>query len=164
MAKIPQIPQHDYARALEALRVRAEIGHRDRGDTEDSFIKVSDLVAAGVVRVDALGRLQLPAPVWTPPIFENSWVNVGSGNNPAGYYKDALNRVHLRGYIMSGTVGNAAFTLPAGFRPEAAVISGVLSNGAIGRVDVNASGTVVPASPSNNASVSLENISFVAHQ
>ena len=58
------------------------------------------------------------------PAFQNSWVNYGEsapyGTYPnAGFYKDPSGRVHLRGVVKSGSVGNyAIFTLPAGYRPS----------------------------------------------
>jgi hypothetical protein len=53
------------------------------------------------------------------PAFANSWVNYAAAGYPnASYYKDALGNVHLRGMIKSGTMQQAAFTLPAGYRPE----------------------------------------------
>lgn len=95
------------------------------------------------------------------PAFTNAWVNYDSGWMPAGFWRDPFGMVHLRGLIKNGTVGSAAFTLPPGFRPSAgAETFPSISNGAIGRVDVSTDGTVTPASPSNNAYVSLSGISF----
>lgn len=94
------------------------------------------------------------------PAFANSWVNYGSGWQVAGFWRDPLGIVHLRGLIKSGTVGSAAFTLPPGFRPPLAETFAVLSNGALGRVDVASDGTVTPMTPSNNTYVSLSGIQF----
>ena len=94
------------------------------------------------------------------PAFENSWVNYGSGFESAGFYKDPFGRVHLKGLVKTGTVGVAMFTLPSGYRPSATVLFSVHSNGAEGRVDINSSGAVIAVSPSNNAYVSLDGISF----
>jgi hypothetical protein len=55
-------------------------------------------------------------PQWVEPALENSWKTV-AGTTPAGYTKDALGFVHLRGRIESGVSGKQAFLLPAGFRP-----------------------------------------------
>lgn len=94
------------------------------------------------------------------PAFANSWVNYGSGWREAGFWKDPLGVIHLRGLIKSGTVGNAAFTLPPGFRPTLAETYAVISNGAVGRLSVYTDGTVIPETPSNNTYVSLSGISF----
>ncbi len=51
------------------------------------------------------------------PAFQNSWVNYGSSNEEAGYYKDALNRAFLCGLVKSGTSGSIVFTLPGSYRP-----------------------------------------------
>jgi hypothetical protein len=157
----PAIPNS--GRTVDALRESMQIADRARGNVLDSFVRVADLVDSGAVRVDQLGRLQLPAPAFTPPDFLNSWVNFDTGFSPAGYYKDAFNRIHLRGLIKNGTVGSPAFNLPAGFRPEATILYGTISNSLIGRVDVTPNGDVTPIAPSNNAWVSLEGLSFVAH-
>lgn len=97
------------------------------------------------------------------PAYQNSWTLYGAPYSKAAYLKDPMGFVHLLGVIKGGTVGSAAFTLPPGYRP--AVDPGpfaVVSNGVFGRVDVMSDGTVVPQSPSNNTSVSLENIVFKA--
>lgn len=95
--------------------------------------------------------------------FTNAWVNWGSPNFPAGYWKDPFGFVHLQGVIKSGVVGDAAFVLPPGFWPAyTAGPFAVLSNGGVGRVDVGADGAVTPMSPSSNVYVSLDGITFKA--
>lgn len=94
------------------------------------------------------------------PGFLNSWVNFDGGWGPAAFWRDPLGIVHLRGLIKSGTVGQPAFNLPPGFRPAVNETFSVLSNGALGRVDVLTDGSVSPMSPSNNAYVSLSGITF----
>lgn len=93
------------------------------------------------------------------PAFANSWVNFGTTDAPAAFWRDPMGWVHLRGLIKSGTIGNVAFTLPPGFRPPLREVFAVLSNGAIGRVDVQADGQVIPAA-GNNTYVSLAGIHF----
>lgn len=95
--------------------------------------------------------------------FVNSWANYGAPYSKAGYFKDPIGWVRLMGVIKTGTVGQPAFQLPPGYRP--AVAPGpfaAVSNGVFGRVDVGTDGTVTPMSPSSNASVSLEGITFKA--
>lgn len=95
------------------------------------------------------------------PAYENGWVNWGAPYFDAGYWKDPLGFVHLRGTIKSGTVGNPAVVLPPGIRPSrTAGPFIVLSNGAVGRVDVGSDGTVTPQSPSSNVYVVLDGIYF----
>lgn len=94
------------------------------------------------------------------PAFQNSWVNFGGSSDVAGYWKDPLGFVVLKGVVKSGTVGSAAWTLPPGYRPVAKREFGTISNGAIGYVVVNTDGTVVPTTPSSNTSVMLDGIRF----
>lgn len=96
------------------------------------------------------------------PAFTNAWVNFGAPYFNASYWKDPLGFIHLRGRIKTGTVGNAAFTLPPGYRPAATVGFAVLSNSTIGGLHVEADGEVIPVTPSNNASVSLDGCYFKA--
>jgi hypothetical protein len=94
------------------------------------------------------------------PAFAHSWVNYGGGAAPAGFWKDAFEIIHLQGLIKSGTTGQSAFTLPPGFRSASQHVFDVISNGALGRVDVNSDGTVTPTTLCNNTYVSLDGICF----
>jgi hypothetical protein len=53
------------------------------------------------------------------PQFQNNWHNFGGNSSKAGFFKDALGIVHLKGTLSgpSGTSGATAFTLPEGYRP-----------------------------------------------
>jgi hypothetical protein len=86
---------------------------------------------------------------WTTPTFTNSWVNFGSGNLNAGYMKDHLGIVHLRGKVSSGTMGLTAFTLPVGYRPSSVAHFACASAGAFGEIGINSSGNVIPTVGSN---------------
>lgn len=100
---------------------------------------------------------------WTPvTAFTNSWVDfAGGGFSQTGYYKDTNGIVRLRGSIKSGTVGTAAFLLPAGFRPAGDSNFACVSNNLFGFVIVNAGGAVIVQAGSNSY-VSLDGISFRA--
>jgi len=126
---------------------------------------------------------QVSGPVaWIAPTFTNSWVNYGSGFQSAGY-RIVGDMVQLRGLIKSGTLGLAAFTLPAGYRPTAnLLLSGVISvhaaqatsaasagtahthtfgvNDYGGRVDIGTTGSVTINSNGANGFVSLDGMSF----
>jgi len=99
------------------------------------------------------------------PAFQNSWVNFGGTTEVCSYWKDLSGTVHLQGLCKSGTVATGAtgtiFTLPVTYRPTLAMTFVVISNGAIGRVDVNPDGTVV-AYAGNNTYFSLCGLSFRA--
>lgn len=56
---------------------------------------------------------------YTAPSLINAWANFGSGFSPAGYLKDPMGFVHLRGHVGGGVSGTVAFVLPPGFRPVA---------------------------------------------
>lgn len=60
--------------------------------------------------------LQQTYPSFTAATLQGSWVNFGSPQMTAGYYKDALGFVHLRGTIKGGAAGSNIMTLPAGCR------------------------------------------------
>lgn len=98
---------------------------------------------------------------WTAPTLQNSWANVGGGYSIAGYYKDTLGRVHLRGYIGSGTYadGTLLFTLPAGYRPTYAMILNSTTNKTHSEVRVFTDGTV-KIYGAGSAYLSMDGLSF----
>lgn len=96
---------------------------------------------------------------WQNPGLENSWAN-RSGGNPAGYYKDTTGRVHLRGYLDSGTASNRAFRLPAGYRPPNHEFFAGATSGGVVQIEVGDEGEVVPGSYTTY--ISLDGISFRA--
>lgn len=98
------------------------------------------------------------------PAFTGTWVNFGSNWQNAGFYKDPLGFVHLRGMIKSGTIATSAFTLPPGHRPTVSEKFAVATGSAVGNVtagslDVLTDGTVVPAAGLTGY-VSLSGIRF----
>lgn len=99
------------------------------------------------------------------PAFANAWVNFGSTNETAAYYKDGVGVVRLKGVIKSGTVGSNCFTLPTGYRPAADIIFAVASfdgtNWIVGVLKVLSGGGVRPMAGSNNT-FSLSGVSFRA--
>lgn len=95
------------------------------------------------------------------PAFLNGWVNFGGGYNPAGYFKDQLGFVHLRGMISTGTLNTPAFNLPAGFRPANRNIFGAMANFAFAVAFVDPNGDVNPFQGSS-AFFTLDGITFQA--
>lgn len=97
------------------------------------------------------------------PAFQNGWVNYDSTHNSAAFWKDSNGVVHLKGLVKSGTISTTLpiFTLPAGYRPAKKEIIVTISNGALGRVNVESDGDVVPET-GNNAWFSLDGVSFRA--
>lgn len=99
---------------------------------------------------------------WIVPAFMNSWTNYETTYNPAGYFKDSLGIVHLRGLVKNGTNNTTIFTLPAGYRPSNRELQAVQTSlNTIGRVDIFADGQVTVVSGSNGW-VSLDGITFRA--
>lgn len=94
------------------------------------------------------------------PAFQNSWVNYDTTTfYGLRYWKDPMDIVHIEGLIKLGTIGTTIFTLPAGYRPTNGHLFVVISNGAIGRVDIAPTGNVV-ATAGNNTYLSLSGINF----
>lgn len=127
----------------------------------DPFRNLTERVIDLTRRVAKIERTGLPAVEdWTDVTsFTGGWVNYGGAYGDAGYCVDLFGWVHLRGLIKSGTVTSAAFTLPAGYRPDARVVLSAVSNGAFGQVDVTTAGDVIPMVGSST-SFSLDGVSF----
>ena len=103
-----------------------------------------------------------PQEVWIAPTPLNSWADFGAGYAPAGYFKDTLGIVHLRGLIKNGSPSTSTmFTLPAGSRPEYLTILAIVSNDALGELRIETNGNV-SISVGNAAWVSLDGITFRA--
>jgi hypothetical protein len=88
------------------------------------------------------------------PAFTNSWVNTDA-NRPARFRKYPDGRVRLSGVIQGGASGSIAFTLPAGYRPNAPTTSSVFAvvagaTGQTAQVAVYFDGRVIPTSGSGN--------------
>jgi hypothetical protein len=90
----------------------------------------------------------------SPGEFKNRWVNWKDSAEeyaPAGYFRDSLGVVHLRGVVQDGIVGwgtGVIFTLPAGYRPEYRSVHTVMSSpGEFGQLEVATNGDVVAAFP-----------------
>lgn len=100
---------------------------------------------------------------WQVPTFTNSWINYDTTVfQAAGYMKDSLGFVHLRGLVKNGTVSSAIFTLPAGYRPLKQLLFSAVINGSAGRIDIMPSGVVIPSIIASNAYVQLDGFSFIA--
>lgn len=100
---------------------------------------------------------------WTAPTFQNSWVNYSGSTT--GYRKDENNIVHLRGTVRDGTVSQAAFTLPAGYRPSQTLVFACSNiNGQTDLVcQVLSDGRVFISAAGSNG-ISLDSISFAVGQ
>jgi len=115
-----------------------------------------------------------------PPFANGSpdqtlWANWGGGTNTAGFYKDSVGQVHLKGLVKAlfglelGTCDTPPyeyiFQLPTGYRPAATEINPALHNDTLARIDVLSTGWVAicqPADREQNDFFSLDGISFRA--
>lgn len=98
---------------------------------------------------------------WIAPSLLNGMSNLGSGYMTAGYYKDAMGMVHLRGFLSGGSDGKTLFTLPSGYRPSSRETCICWSNHSVGnaRIDIDIYGNVIAVSAGNW--ISLEGIYFM---
>jgi hypothetical protein len=126
----------------------------------------SDLAIGGDLTVSTAGST-IAQEAWTAPTLAGTWSNYGGLYQDAGYMKDSLGFIHLRGLLKAGGAGDTIFTLPAGYRPSAKLIFSVqVSDGGSyvhGRVDVDTDGTVdliVPSTVASGDWVSLDGINF----
>lgn len=136
-----------------------------RKDVDRNTQNLSDLSE----RVSAveLGKASKGLPPWIAPTLLNGWLNYGNGYNNAGYYKDDLGIVHLRGLIKSGTLAQIVFYLPVGYRPLTTnMIGSISSNGTndiATRLEIRNDGSVYPM-VGGSAFFSLDGITFRAEQ
>jgi hypothetical protein len=100
---------------------------------------------------------------FTNATLQNDWHNFGTIYAPAGYAKDSLGVVHLRGGIFAGTSGTTAFILPSGMRPSHHLDLPVFtSGGEVGYVAISAGGQIRPIGAYANSFTSLDGVSFAA--
>jgi hypothetical protein len=88
---------------------------------------------------------------WTTLPYAANWADIGSGIQAACYSKDSLGIVRLLGTAkwQQGITpaGQILCTLPTGHRPPANVMCVSLGTNGVQRVDVNATGQVIPQAP-----------------
>lgn len=102
---------------------------------------------------------------FTNASLKNSWVNFGSLEGPAGYAKDSLGVVHLRGLIVGGSSDTTAFALPKSMRPKHYLYLPIyVSNHTVGTMEIHPDGSVVPVATNAKLGSSLDGVSFVAGQ
>jgi hypothetical protein len=151
------------------------VQHNIPGDGKEVFrIKGNGNVGIGTntptAKLEVQGGItKLQQEEWQTPTFQNNWVNYENTYALAGYFKDSLGIVHLRGLVRSGTNNSTIFTLPFGYRPvnrelHAAATYGKINNvdsSTFARVDILADGQVVVVTGSSGW-LSLDGITFRA--
>jgi hypothetical protein len=104
----------------------------------------------------------IPQEGWQSVAFLNNWHNYGFGWNDAGYYKDDMGIVHLKGLVAGGLANTTIFALPAGYRPSAQQLFVCSTNPNVaGRVDVTTAGGVTVVR-GDSGWVSLDGLTFRA--
>ena len=101
---------------------------------------------------------------WRGVNFHNGWVNYDNTYNHAGFFKDSLGIVHLKGLVRSGAIGwgKVIFQLPAGYRPAARCLFACCTNpDTIGRIDIETNGYIY-ATKGDNGWISLDGLTFRA--
>lgn len=108
--------------------------------------------------------IRVPQVAWRTPTMTNSWVVYDANYDSPQYRIDETGRVLLKGMIKSGSRDTAAFTLPAGYRPAKIKTFPVISNNALGRIDIETDGDVIAAKDliGSNTWLSLEGVGFFA--
>ena len=110
------------------------------------------------------------APAWRATDLLNGWTNLNATNAafpPLGYHKDALGYVHLRGYLVAGTLNVSCAVLPPMYRPAFRLtFPGYVFNGAstTGDIEVREDGNIVLLVPALTTNVALDSITFLAEQ
>jgi hypothetical protein len=107
----------------------------------------------------------LSSNTYIPVVFQNAWINYGNNYAPAGYVKDKLGFVTIKGMIFNGIMPGAAFVLPAGYRPSELTRFAVQAhNGTavvVAGVEISPTGNVTVAY-GGNTWVILSGIRFLA--
>lgn len=160
--------------AAEA-RIRIEYIGNTGGTFTETFATGSEANALNEYRyglntvngINYIPNLQITDSVpWILATLQNSWTSFGVGNPAASYRKLPDGTIEFKGLIKKATTPGASetlFTLPVGYRISESRVFGVISNGALGRVDMSSNGGVALTTGSN-IWLSLEGIRFVAEQ
>ncbi len=87
------------------------------GQTQDNVSTQLQPIAKALSATPIMGA---PPPDWIKPDLANGYSNTAGGFDVAGYHKDALGYVHIKGSLthVAGTAAaTTAFTLPKSYRP-----------------------------------------------
>lgn len=119
----------------------------------------TDLIVGGKLNVKSMGTF-LRQENWEKPDFKSNWENYSAEYNQAGYFKDSMGIVHLRGLVKSGS--GVIFNLPSGYRPRYRQLHAVCTYpNAIGRLDILFDGKV-KMQAGDKRWISLDGVTFRA--
>ena len=135
----------------------------DQAASATAAVHAASATTAGhAASADTLSASEAWHEVGTPgePAFWNGWVNF-PGSNSAGFYKDRLGYVHLKGFVRFGAVPGNVFVLPAGYRPAKQLILPTVADHAFASVLIGQGGQV-STQVGSNVWFSLDGIVFPA--
>ena len=100
---------------------------------------------------------------WITPTLLSDWVNYDAVNESvAGYYKDAMGVVHLKGTLKGGVGSGTIWNLPAGYRPSERQWFATSINSSFSYVAVYTNGNIIPLAAGGTGRTILNGISFRA--
>jgi hypothetical protein len=109
-----------------------------------------------VRRIEKLERRPLKTEDFIAPTLAGTWVNFGAPQQVAGYAKDPLGFVWIRGCVKNGgLIPSNIFTLPTGYRPPNDLEFPIDSAGGFGLLRIVAATGVVSIQAGAQASVWL---------
>lgn len=139
------------------------------GDNHVFYAGASASSSNELMRIKGGGNVTIAGVIETEnmiaPTLLNGFFNTGSGNATAGYYKDKMGRVHLKGLVEHAADPHllTVFNLPAGYRPTSGQqIFVTLSDSTVCQINIEADGDVVVVGGVIGGWVSLSGISFKA--
>lgn len=152
-SSLPASDVYTWAKAaVKPSYTKTEVGLSNVDNTADSAKPVSTAQATAIAL-----KADIAQAAWTTPTLAGAWANLGAPYETAGYIKDTLGFVHLKGLVASGS--GTIFTLAAGYRPANTKIFPTIANGTLGDIRINSAGEVLLYSGSSGY-VSLDGITF----
>jgi hypothetical protein len=111
----------------------------------------------------ALSGSRVSEVAFTNANLQNGWNWGALGTAYPGYVKDSLGVVHLRGSVVQGPEGHAAFVLPKALAPSHEMwLPTLMANGQSDALIISSTGQVIPDGFAGSYYQSVDAISFVA--
>lgn len=125
--------------------------------------KIADLnVTTGKIADQAVTAAKIETQqAFIAPSMQNGWINYDANHAQAGYMKDSLGFVHLRGLIKNGA-GTAVFVIPAGYRNTKHLHFPIVANSNFAYLRVDISGQVSVHNYTSNVWLSMDGVTWKA--